>query len=125
MKFLLISFKILDLDAPNSFQNLQSLKSANASVHVVGSGTIMLDFGTESAAWLEMESHDLDLTKVYIKMSVSEYNQPEIVNSGVPFPAKTAIPKKYFGNLFRLELNDQLYEGKNGICGIRYMHFSI
>jgi hypothetical protein len=43
-------------------------------------------------------------------MSISEYNQPAVVNDGAQNRFKTKPPVKY-GNTYRLELNDMLYEG--------------
>ena len=94
-------------DAPASFENLKSLTGASPSVKVLGAGDIMIDFGVESAAWIELDSPDLNGD---IEMSISEYNEPGIVNCCVDYPAKTAKPVKY-GNTYRLELNKELHEG--------------
>ena len=67
----------------------------------------MLDFGQVNAAWLEIDSPDLSDT---IQMSISEYNEPAILNNGAQNRIKTKIPIKY-GNTYRLELNNDLYEG--------------
>jgi alpha-L-rhamnosidase len=96
-------------DTNASFSNLQSLTGNNPNVTVNGAGSIQMDFGRENAAWLEFDSPDLpDLNSV--QMSISEYNQPAIVNYGPAHPVKTLTPTKY-GNTYRLELNSQLYEG--------------
>ena len=94
-------------NTPDSFKNLQSLVAKEPSVKVVGAGDIMVDFGVESAAWLEFDSPDLSGE---IEMSISEYNEPGVVNCCVDFPVKTAKPVKY-GNTYRLELNKELHEG--------------
>ena len=47
------------------------------------------DFGVESAAWLEFESPDFSGA---VEMSISEYNEPAIVNVGAQSPAKTKAP---------------------------------
>lgn len=94
-------------DSQGSFQNLESLTGDTASVAVSGTGSIRLDFGVVSAAWLEMESPDLSGD---VEMSISEYNEPAVVNIGPRNPVKTKKPEKY-GNVYRLELNDLLYEG--------------
>jgi hypothetical protein len=67
----------------------------------------MFDFGVESAAWLEFDSPDLADS---VEMSISEYNEPAVVNTGAQNPVKTLVPVKY-GNTYRLELNKELYEG--------------
>ena len=90
-----------------NFENLSSLTSHNPHVTINGTGSIMMDFGVESAAWLEFDSPDLTGT---VRMSISEYNKPAIVNAGAQNRFKTKKPVKY-GNTYRLELNTELYEG--------------
>ena len=88
-------------------QNIQPGKEAGLPVKVKGTCDIFLDFGTESAGWLEFDSDDLDGE---VEMSISEYNEPAILNAGAHHPKKTLQPIKY-GSTYRLELNDELYEG--------------
>ncbi len=90
-------------DTNSSFANLQSLTGNSPDVTVQGAGTIQMDFGQENAAWLEFDSPDRAGS---VQMSIGEYNEPEVIQSG----PKTAVPTKY-GNTYRLELNNQLYEG--------------
>ena len=90
-----------------SFGNLQSLTGNAPNVAVNGQGSIRMDFGQENAAWLEFDSPDLTGS---VHMSISEYNEPAVVNNGPAHPVKTAAPVKY-GNTYRLELNGALYEG--------------
>ena len=94
-------------ETPGSFDNLASLTTSAPHVTVRGAGSIMLDFGVESAAWLEFDSPDLSGS---VTASISEYNEPGIVNTGAQNRLKTQKPIKY-GNTYRLELNDLLYEG--------------
>ena len=94
-------------DNPSSFSNLSTLTEDNPSTVVSGAGSARLDFGIVCAGWLEMESPDLDGA---IEMSISEYNEPAIVNDGPENPRKTKTPVKY-GNVYRLELNAELFEG--------------
>lgn len=94
-------------DKPNSFSNLNSVTSEQCRVLVNGIGSIRFDFGVESAAWLEFDSPDFSGD---VEMSISEYNEPAIVNSGPQNPVKTRAPVKY-GQTYRLELNQSLYEG--------------
>ena len=74
---------------------------------VKGTGSIRFDFGRTSAGWLEFDSDDLADS---ITMSISEYNEPAIVNTGSFERIKTKAPVKH-GNTYRLELNPELYEG--------------
>ncbi len=96
-------------DNPSSFSNLNSLTCDSPNVTVTGTGSIMFDFGVESAAWLEFDSPDL-VDSDSVEMSISEYNEPAIVNAGAQNPVKTNVPVRY-GNTYRLELNKELYEG--------------
>lgn len=70
--------------------------------------TLRVDFGVEAAAWLEFESDDLDGE---VKLSISEYNRPGVVNLGPKSPHKTATPERVGGDTWRLRLNDLDYEG--------------
>ena len=94
-------------DTEASFDNLGSLTTDHPNVTVNGAGSIRMDFGRESAAWLEFDSPDCPGD---IEMSISEYNQPAIVNQMPLHPVKTLASVKY-GNTYRLELNKELYEG--------------
>lgn len=76
-------------------------------LEVNGPCDLMFDFGRVSAAWFEFESDDLDGE---VQMSVSEFNEPAVFNVGSQHPKKTAAPVRH-GDTWRLELNDQLYEG--------------
>lgn len=76
-------------------------------ITVSGSGSLFIDFGLESAGWIEFDSDDLVDS---VEVSISEYNEPAILNAGAQHRIKTQKPVKY-GNTYRLELNDFLYEG--------------
>jgi len=92
---------------PVSFRNLESLLGKSPDVTVTGTGSFRVDFGQVNAAWLEFDSDDLHGD---VEMSISEFNQPAVVNDGAQNRFKTKKPVRY-GNTYRLELNDQLYEG--------------
>jgi hypothetical protein len=94
-------------DPPDSFRNLNSVTNEHCQMLVSGTGSIRFDFGVESAAWLEFDSPDFSGS---VEMSISEYNEPAIVNAGAQNPVKTKAPVKY-GRTYRLELNESLYEG--------------
>jgi hypothetical protein len=94
-------------DNSGSFDNLASVTGKSTKVIVKGTGSIRFDFGQVNAAWLEFDSEDLTGK---VEMSISEYNQPAVVNDGAQHRFKTREPVKY-GNTYRLELNDKLYEG--------------
>ena len=78
-----------------------------SSILVSGKGVIRFDFGVESAGWLEFDSDDLADS---VEMSISEYNEPAIVNEGAQNRIKTKAPIRH-GHTYRLELNTELYEG--------------
>eukprot|EP00048_Salpingoeca_helianthica_P004759 m.80649 g.80649 ORF g.80649 m.80649 type:complete len:921 (+) comp13333_c0_seq4:81-2843(+) len=97
---------------PTSFLNSASLIHTimGSSLRVVGPGTLVLDFGFECGGWLEIQAN-ADLTNTKWEMSISEYNEPGIYNSGPAHPNKTAVPVQYADGWYRLELNSELYEG--------------
>jgi hypothetical protein len=86
---------------------VQSFVQNNNAITVTGKGDLLFDFGTESAGWIEFESDDLADS---VEMSISEYNEPAVVNAGAQNAVKTKRPVKQ-GNTYRLQLNDGLYEG--------------
>ena len=88
-------------------KNFQSGKDAGFPLKFNRVCDLRFDFGVESAGWLEFDSDDLDGE---IQMSISEYNEPAILNEGAHHPEKTMAPVKH-GSTYRLELNDELYEG--------------
>ncbi|MGV8879178.1 MAG: alpha-L-rhamnosidase C-terminal domain-containing protein [Sphingobacteriaceae bacterium] len=85
----------------------RSFAQSKGQITVVGKGSLLIDFGVESAGWLEFDADDLADS---VEVSISEYNEPAILNAGAQTPVKTKVPVKY-GNTYRLELNDGLYEG--------------
>jgi len=87
--------------------NVQFYKSNKMPIKVVGTCDLMFDFGQENAGWLEFDSDDFDGK---VEMSISEYNEPAILNKGAQNRIKTMVPIKY-GSTYRLELNDEFYEG--------------
>ena len=94
-------------ESPGSFRNVEAISTSPKALTVEGLGSIRFDFGVESAAWLEFDSPDLTGS---VEMSISEYDEPAIENTGPKHRIKTLAPQRY-GNTFRLELNPQLYEG--------------
>jgi alpha-L-rhamnosidase len=94
-------------DNPRSFENLQSATGKSPRITIRGTGSIRVDFGQVNAAWLEFDSEDL---QGRVEMSISEYNKPAVVNDGAQHRFKTSTPVRY-GNTYRLELNNMLYEG--------------
>ncbi|MGQ8335537.1 hypothetical protein ACUNWD_03240 [Sunxiuqinia sp. A32] len=93
------SFKVSD----DTFSKKEGL----FPIKIKESCNLMFDFGTESAGWLEFDSDDFDGE---VEMSISEYNEPAVLNVGAQNPRKTLTPVKY-GSTYRLELNKELYEG--------------
>ena len=70
---------------------------------VSGPGTIRVDFGNENAGWFEIDSPDCPGG---LRLSISEYNQPEYTNIG----DKTVVPER-IGDTWRAKFNKELYEG--------------
>ncbi|MGM9681794.1 MAG: alpha-L-rhamnosidase C-terminal domain-containing protein [Eubacteriales bacterium] len=94
-------------DTPDSFSGLESVALGSVDIEVKGEGTILIDFGCEYAGWLEIDSPDL-CGKV--TMGISEFNRPTFANPPAQSISKTKTPVRY-GDSYRLELNDELYEG--------------
>ena len=91
----------------SSVQNAPSLIGGGGNASFLNFGRLRLDFETERAGWFEFFSTDLSAALsgggCVVKASISEYNEP--------WPGKTQAVKAYDGGLFRLETNDELYEG--------------
>ena len=105
----------------SAFIGAEGLSREGAAPTVVrGPGSLMFDFGQESAAWLEFDSADLRASAdVRVLMSVSEYSAPGVVNGGATCNAtkgclanKTQPPTRWVGkrgvDTYRLELNPEL-----------------
>jgi len=90
-------------DKADSFEHLASAATPTCEITVKAAGSIRFDFGVESAAWLEFDSPDCNGS---VEMSISEYNEVPL-HAGL---VKTKAPVKH-GNTYRLELNEELYEG--------------
>jgi alpha-L-rhamnosidase len=85
---------------PQAFHGLKSASRELCDITVRGTGNIRLDFGTESAAWMEIDSPDL---AGRVEMGVSEYDAPAHEKC-------IAVPER-IGNTCRLKLNPLFYEG--------------
>ena len=99
LQIYLLRPKAVRTENPKAFGNLGSLTKEHPDVTVRGTGTIRIDFGVESAAWIEFDSPDCPAD---VEMSVSETNEPG--------PNKTKTATKH-GHTYRLELNSELYDG--------------
>jgi len=97
-----------------SFLNISnSIGSLLTNITVVRNGTLLIDFGVESAGWLEFDSPNLqpgDLGDII--MGSSEFTSVDFVAG-----YKQAKPSVYGSNCgvslctYRLETNSELYEG--------------
>ena len=85
-----------------------SLSVDGGEIEVRGIGEVLWDFRVVSAGWLEFESDDVPEG---VEMSISETNQPAVVNMGAAHPVKTARPQFVSGTTWRLVLNPEFYEG--------------
>ena len=81
---------------------------SDRSVAVKGPGDLRFDFGVLCAGWIEFESDDIPSDAEF---SISEYNEPAVVNEGAQSPKKTARPILVSGCTWRLVLNRENYEG--------------
>ena len=85
-----------------AFAGLASLATASPRVTASGAGAFQVDFATESAAWVELDSPDIsDADAALLVLGFSEWAGQAL---------KQQAPKRY-GATFRLETNVQLYEG--------------
>ncbi len=98
--YVMLPVRVEAMSGQKNFSGLATGNREQCNIHIKGTGVLRLDFGVELPAWLEIDSPDLSGE---IEMGVSEYNVPELLN-------KVRAPKKY-GQTYRLELNDELYEG--------------
>ena len=77
---------------------------STTTIQVHKTATLFLDWGVEVAGWLEFVSPNLAAhPNVTVRAGLSEFN--------TPYPGKTREVKQYGTSTFRLETNDELYEG--------------
>ncbi|KAG7358401.1 hypothetical protein IV203_014989 [Nitzschia inconspicua] len=76
-------------------------RTVSTSLKVYQNCTIILDWGLERAAWFELQMKTAPNANVLA--SLSEFNEP--------YPDKTRELSKYGDITYRLETNDELYEG--------------
>lgn len=75
---------------------------------VTGPCNVRFDFGVVSPAWFELDSDSV--LPGSVTCSISEHNEPSRMNGTSQSEYKTRTPVRY-GNSYRLELNNALYEG--------------
>jgi hypothetical protein len=97
--------------AAAAFLNASSaVGSLSPAITVQGNGTLIIDFGVELPAWVEIDSPDLAAADAgSVSLGIGEYSAVDWVGG-----FKQDAPKAYCGNgqcTFRLETNDELYEG--------------
>jgi hypothetical protein len=89
-------------------------KTSDGYAAVLGPGSLTIDFGTESAGWLELDSPDMPPEVLSsLTLSISETNEAYCFTSGDNGRlCKTLTPVKY-GDTYRLEVagNWEIYEG--------------
>jgi alpha-L-rhamnosidase len=76
--------------------------TVSTSLKIYQNCTIVLDWGVERAAWFELQMKAPPSTAT-ILASLSEFNEP--------YPGKTKELTRYGELTYRLETNDELYEG--------------
>ncbi len=94
-------------DDAGAFRGAESATTSRCRIEVGAPGSLRLDFGVESPAWLEFDCPDLAGT---VELSISEYNRPARVNPGPEHAVKTLTPERV-GDTYRLKLNAAYYEG--------------
>jgi len=94
-------------DAFGNWTSLTAQSAGPCAVTVTGGGGIIIDFGTELPAWLEVDSPDLAAVDLpLLQLGTGEYSAVDIIGT----TPKQGVPKQY-GTTYRLETNSQLYEG--------------
>lgn len=104
----LICYALSPVAVYTSQANSFECSDSDRSVAVKGLGELRFDFGVLSAGWIEFESDDIPSDTEF---SISEYNEPAVVNEGAQCPKKTARPILVSGCTWRLVLNRENYEG--------------
>jgi alpha-L-rhamnosidase len=92
-------------DPPSAFSGLETLGTGKPNITVNGKGTLRLDWGVERPAWMEFTSPDLGDQATSCSAAISEYNEPWQVK------AKVKAVTAYANGKYRLETNQELYEG--------------
>ncbi len=110
------AFATAVLASPTSaVQSAAALIGGGGAATFLSFGVLRLDFEVERAAWLEFFSPDLAAVLAaggcVVKASISEYSEPWL--------GKTLPVTAYDGGLFRLQTNDELYEGVREFLCVR------
>ena len=103
-----VTAKTIVADRPSSFGGLHG--SAGGPITVQDEGCLRMDFGEENAGWLEFDAQGLPAAQD-VSMSISEYNEPAVVNTGSKTAAATKLSGQGGAPSYRLVLNPLLYEG--------------
>jgi alpha-L-rhamnosidase len=93
-----------------AFSGVGGMTSAASEVPVRGAGLITAKFAQEGACWVEFESKGFAASGAKIDMTISENRLPGEVHN--------LVPKAHNGT-YRLEPNNQLYEG------VRYIFMNV
>ncbi len=101
--------KSAQTDTPDSFVGLHCLVKGACVDHesivtVLGEGSFRVDFGFESAGWLEIVTEDIPAS-VYANLTLS------LSEDSSQYPGKILQPKAYPGGVYRIETNPYIYEG--------------
>ena len=83
-------------------KGLESLLTEKASATISGPGVISVKFAQEGACWVEFTNADLGASGASVAITISE--------NKLPAPLETGAPVQH-GHTYRLEPNNQLYEG--------------
>eukprot|EP01084_Bolivina_argentea_P075342 136580_1 len=92
-----------------SFDGINTINSSSIHIRINGPGIISIDFGQESAGWLEIDVENGVMNDKNLMLSLSEYNMPYLDYTSYN---KTRKPILLSNNYtFRLMTNDEYYEG--------------
>lgn len=94
---------VMTCDNPDNWK-----QTAGNAFTATGECNVRMDFGVVSPGWLEIDCEG-DLP-AGTRLSISEHNEPSRMNGSSQSEYKTREPVRY-GDSYRLELNNALYEG--------------
>ena len=104
---------------PGSFANASTLLAPAPLVTVAGPGGLQLDFGLNSAAWVEFDSPDLQPEDAaLVTLGISEYNEYEVTNLGDKVARPTPHPVGANTTTWRLEIPHS--DGSGLFEGVRF-----
>ena len=95
--------RIIAAEPPTAFEGLATVLTASPNLTIKPGGTLCLDFGLETAAWIEFQSPDLDnaaegaAAASSVSIGMGEYNAPDKTKTS---PVRMAVSTGNGNNTF-------------------------